>query len=120
MSGEPRVTVTARWLADHGLRGLSSTPPAPVAVDPPDCGCTECMTGEYVPLSEAKPWHLALLFAGEVRNNTGLTFTALPGEEEGTVRVVPYFESGTPVAESCPDDPRWRLIADGWTLEVEE
>lgn len=42
----------------------------PVAIDPPGCGCTECLTGEYVPLDQAQGQHVLDLFAGRLRDNT--------------------------------------------------
>lgn len=42
------------------------------AVDPPGCGCTECLTGEYIPLDQASEEQLVMLLRGELRDNTGL------------------------------------------------
>lgn len=47
----------------------------PIAIDPPNCGCTECITGEYVPLADATPRQVADMLAGRLANNTGLEFT---------------------------------------------
>jgi hypothetical protein len=44
----------------------------PAAIDPPGCGCTECLTGEYVPLDLASPIHIMALVFGVIANNTGL------------------------------------------------
>lgn len=41
-----------------------------MAIDPPGCGCTECMTGEYKPLDKATEDDIRALFAGAVRDNT--------------------------------------------------
>lgn len=43
------------------------------AIDPYMCGCTECITGEYVPLENAARKHLKRVKSGKARNNTGLT-----------------------------------------------
>lgn len=40
-----------------------------IAVDPWDCGCTECITGEYVALRYATDENIADLLAGRLRNN---------------------------------------------------
>lgn len=40
-----------------------------IAVDPWDCGCTECITGEYVPLRYATDEQIADLITGRLRNN---------------------------------------------------
>lgn len=47
----------------------------PIAIDPPNCGCTECITGEYVPLTDATPRQITDMLAGRLRNNTSLEFT---------------------------------------------
>lgn len=46
-----------------------------VAIDPPNCGCTECITGEYVPLADATPRQITDMLAGRLGNNTGLEFS---------------------------------------------
>lgn len=46
-----------------------------VAIDPPNCGCTECITGEYVPLADATPRQITDMLAGRLANNTGLEFS---------------------------------------------
>lgn len=47
----------------------------PVAIDPPNCGCTECITGEYVPLAAATARQITDMLAGRLGNNTGMEFT---------------------------------------------
>lgn len=42
------------------------------AVDPPGCGCTECITGQYVPLDHATPENITALLNGQLRNHTGV------------------------------------------------
>jgi len=49
----------------------------PVAIDPPGCACTECLTGEYVPLDRATDRQVAALLRGEIQDNTGLAFQVL-------------------------------------------
>lgn len=43
----------------------------PVAVDPWDCGCTECLTGEYVSLRQATDDNIADLLAGRLASHLG-------------------------------------------------
>lgn len=58
----------------------------PVAVDPIGCGCTECITGLYIPLDQIDDEMLVGLLNGEMANNTSITFTVtkscslVPGE----------------------------------------
>lgn len=47
----------------------------PIAIDPPGCGCTECITGEYVPLVDATPRQITDMLAGRLGNNTGCEFS---------------------------------------------
>ena len=47
----------------------------PIAIDPPNCGCTECITGEYIPVVDATPRQITDMLAGRIGNNTGLEFT---------------------------------------------
>lgn len=48
--------------------------PGILAVDPYDCGCTECIIGEYIPegryVRDATAGDLAAVISGEVRLNT--------------------------------------------------
>lgn len=44
--------------------------PRLLAIDPPGCGCTECLTGEYRPLQDATDDDIRALFAGEINDNT--------------------------------------------------
>lgn len=40
-----------------------------IAIDPWDCGCKECIVGEYVALRFATDENVADLFAGRLRSN---------------------------------------------------
>lgn len=42
----------------------------PIQVDPPGCGCTECITGEYVPLDLATLTQVADMIQGGLGNGT--------------------------------------------------
>lgn len=44
--------------------------PKPIAVDPPGCGCTECLTGEYIPLDQATEEQVRALAKGKLANHT--------------------------------------------------
>lgn len=65
----------------------------PFAVDPIDCGCTECLTGEYVPLNQADREQIKAMLQGKIVNNTGID---LSQRFTGTIVVgvgveMPYF-----------------------------
>ncbi|MEU6712979.1 hypothetical protein ABZ897_15975 [Nonomuraea sp. NPDC046802] len=49
--------------------------PKLLAIDPWDCGCTECLLGEYKPLRDATPEDIARMLTGHLGNHTGITFT---------------------------------------------
>jgi hypothetical protein len=49
--------------------------PKLIAIDPYDCGCTECITGEHVPLVDATDAQIARLITGQLMNNTGVNLT---------------------------------------------
>lgn len=67
-------------LTDTGREAATAYPSdreGPIAIDPPGCGCTECITGEYVPLDQASDRQIADLLRGEIRDNTSLTLETL-------------------------------------------
>jgi hypothetical protein len=49
--------------------------PKLLAIDPPGCGCTECMVGEYRPLQDASEAELRALAAGHLTDNTETHWT---------------------------------------------
>lgn len=59
-------------ISPPGLAALNGDAPWPVAIDPPGCGCTECITGEYIPLDRATDQQVAALLRGEIHDNTNL------------------------------------------------
>ncbi|GAB3251811.1 hypothetical protein [Kineosporia babensis] len=60
----------------------------PIAIDPRGCGCTECITGEYVPLNQATDEQIRLMLAGEIACN-------LPDDTQVVTRVT--VSAGNPV-----------------------
>jgi hypothetical protein len=54
----------------------------PLAVDPAGCACTECLTGEYVPLDQADRQHVADMLLGKIGNHC-----SVPAEIEVTVGI---------------------------------
>lgn len=49
----------------------------PLAIDPPGCGCTECLTGLYAPLDMATDEQLEQMRRGKINNNTGHSWIPL-------------------------------------------
>lgn len=54
----------------------------PIAIDPPGCGCTECLTGQYVPLDAADAGTVRLAQLGFIRDNTSGELPALSDDYE--------------------------------------
>lgn len=90
-----------------------------IAIDPWDCGCTECITGEYVPLRYATDDNMADLIAGRLRNNlnTGTdleisaTYTVLGGKLKLNHVTVAYEHHNGQTQEWSPDPYRAGLAA---------
>ncbi|MFE7135931.1 hypothetical protein ACFVIM_34275 [Streptomyces sp. NPDC057638] len=80
----------------------------PTAVDPPGCGCTGCITGQYVPLDRATAQDVAALLRGQLPNHTG---TAL------RVTVVYALNPGGALADAVPDTVRVDCQDLSWDLE---
>lgn len=57
-----------------------------LAVDPYDCGCTECITGVYIPLSRATDDHIQALLLGLLSDHTSAEFT-ITQQPDGTYQV---------------------------------
>lgn len=90
-----------------------------IAVDPWDCRCTECITGEYVALREATDDQIADLIAGRLRNNlnTGteldvtVTHTVRDGKLSPVYVTVRYEHHDGQTREWAPDLYRCGLAA---------
>ncbi|MEU3904214.1 hypothetical protein AB0F20_10380 [Streptomyces goshikiensis] len=80
----------------------------PTAVDPAGCACTECITGQYVPLDRATEPHIAALLAGRLANHTGAAFR---------VTVVYALHPGGTLTSSAPDTVRVDCQDLAWDLE---
>lgn len=95
-----------------------------LVIDPPGCGCTECLTGEYKPLEQATATEALAIAVGAAVNNTGLKFVILAeiegGEVTRTTRVIARFPDGSDVVAGQGDaDHRyaWEVTARGWELD---
>lgn len=74
----------------------------PVQIDPTGCGCTECLTGLYVPLDRATDEQIVLLVNGTLSDATSERFTLtttttdyLGGRGETTVTVTAEYSNRT-------------------------
>jgi hypothetical protein len=62
-------------------------------IDPPDCGCTDCLTGESKPVTSATNEELLLMARNEIINATERTieaeivFTFDVGDDKRIVRI---------------------------------
>ena len=54
--------------------------PRLIAIDPIGCGCTECLTGEYVPLEMATADQMRAMLMGTVRDHTEELFCYYKGK----------------------------------------
>ena len=63
-----------------------------MAVDPFGCGCTECLTGVYVPLHYATGEQLVAMILGEIENHTGYGLGEFQVLDNGTVLTPRDFE----------------------------
>ena len=90
-----------------------------IAVDPWDCRCMECITGEYVALREATDENIADLLAGRLRNNlnsgTKLHVMITHETQDGKMRpvevAVAYVHHDGQTREWSPDIYRSGLAA---------
>ncbi len=56
----------------------------PIAIDPEGCGCTECLTGLYVPLEMATGRQIRKLLKGRLHDHTGERFFVNEEKQHGS------------------------------------
>lgn len=78
-----------------------------LAVDPPHCGCTECITGVYVPLDEALPKEIARMVRGRIADNTSCDVTIKFNYIWGRTSVQPRMEVLVCIDEYEFDVTKW-------------
>lgn len=81
-----------------------------LAIDPAGCGCTECCTGEYVPLERATDEQLIDLLTGDIENNASLvTLTWNRDTRYGWGDLIAFSIGGRSWwVEDLSEDPRER------------
>lgn len=84
----------------------------PIQIDPPDCGCTECIIGMYVPLDSATDKQMRKMLAGKIRDATGQTFTIVDG-----VASTPVFVSDGWMAFNDDGTHQMHLETLEWSLQ---
>lgn len=82
--------------------------PTLTAVDPPSCACTECITGQYVPLDRAMPRDIAAMLSGRLDNHTGAALR---------VTLVYALSPGGSLTTAVPDTVRVDFQDFSWDLE---
>ena len=55
------------------------------AIDPPGCGCTECITGLYRPIDQANNEELIAMILGEIPNHSGYSVADFQVRDDGLV-----------------------------------
>jgi hypothetical protein len=55
------------------------------AIDPPGCGCTECITGLYRPIDQASDEELIAMILGEIPNHSGYDVAEFMVRDDGMV-----------------------------------
>jgi len=55
------------------------------AIDPPGCGCTECLTGLYRPIDQATDEELIAMILGEIPNHSGYSVADFQVQDSGLV-----------------------------------
>lgn len=86
----------------------------PVQIDPPGCGCTECLTGEYVPLDQASKEQVAAMLAGKLSNATSEVF-------DMTIKVVDitdHLKENSPVVTTVRS--RWSGMEWSWHVSKDD
>ena len=63
------------------------------AIDPYDCGCTECITGVYKPLVSATDDDIQALFLGIISDHTSSHFTVTQQDDNTFVVTVDYYDN---------------------------
>lgn len=60
------------------------------AIDPPGCGCTECITGIYRPIDQANDDELIAMILDEIPNHSGYNVADFQVRDDGLVITPPW------------------------------
>lgn len=83
--------------------------PKVIAIDPPGCGCTECIIGEYVPLESANDQQVLGLLTGRIDSH-------LYEGTEVEITSTTTFAVGEKLSDAIPDTITVRISGYSWTL----
>lgn len=64
-----------------------------LAIDPYDCGCTECITGDYKPLVSATDDDIQALFLGIVSDHTSADWTVAQQDDDTFKVTADYYDN---------------------------
>ena len=86
MDSGDKVTLTLEQAAELGLL-VPRERERPHRIDPPGCGCTDCLVRWSVPLDMASVDHVFAMRAGEVEDATSEEFQTVTTEDESAASV---------------------------------
>jgi hypothetical protein len=69
----------------HLNDGLLPSRRKPIQIDPPGCDCTECITGEYIPMDRATDQQLWEMLMGKLNNATGFANSEFRVESQAVI-----------------------------------
>jgi hypothetical protein len=64
-----------------------------LAIDPYDCGCTECITGVYKPLVSATEDDIQALFLGIISDHTSAAWTVTQQHDDTFIVTADYYDN---------------------------
>ena len=91
------------------------------AIDPHDCGCTECMTGQYVPLYRATDDHVQAVFLGIIGDNTSVKWN-IKQTDDGRFQIAtvdPWDRNDVPTFTFTIDKIAFPIAVENYVLDVD-
>lgn len=92
-----------------------------LAIDPPGCGCTECIVGQYRPLQNATEAELRALAAGKLRDHTGQLWSIREREQsDGSYEIDTARIEKSFIVDTLPSPPPFEFYRIELTQETYE